>query len=65
MMKGRVKWWSKKKGYGFIESIDKEDLFVHIESDEKTDINENDLLEFDIINKPQGTFIHNLKTISC
>ncbi len=65
MMKGRVKWWSKEKGYGFIESLNDEDIFVHIESDEKNKIKENDLVEFEIINKPQGTFIHNLKSISC
>lgn len=65
MMKGRVKWWSKEKGYGFIESLDNEELFVHIETTEKVTINENDLLEFEIINKPQGTYIHKLKNVSC
>jgi CspA family cold shock protein len=63
MIKGRVKWWSKEKGYGFIESLNNENLFVHLETTEN-EIKENDLIEFDIIIKPQGTFIHNLKNIS-
>ncbi len=64
MIKGRVKWWSKEKGYGFIESLNNEDLFVHLENKEKESIKENDLIEFEIIKKPTGTFIHNLKNIS-
>ena len=29
MKKGTVKWYSEVKGYGFIESEEGEDLFVH------------------------------------
>ena len=29
MAKGIVKWFSEKKGYGFIEKEDGEDVFVH------------------------------------
>ena len=28
-MKGRVKWFNPKKGFGFITSEDKKDFFVH------------------------------------
>lgn len=29
MAKGKVKWYNKVKGFGFIESESGEDLFVH------------------------------------
>lgn len=30
MPKGRVKWYDRKKGYGFIEAEDGQDVFVHM-----------------------------------
>ena len=32
MPKGTVKWYDRKKGYGFIESEDGQDVFVHMSS---------------------------------
>ena len=32
MAEGIVKWFSNKKGYGFIEQNDGEDIFVHFSS---------------------------------
>lgn len=29
MLKGKVKWYNEVRGYGFIESENKEDIFVH------------------------------------
>ena len=29
MTKGKVKWYNETKGYGFIETPDSDDVFVH------------------------------------
>ncbi|HEC41310.1 MAG TPA: cold-shock protein [Bacteroides sp.] len=29
MTKGKVKWYNDTKGYGFIETADSDDVFVH------------------------------------
>ncbi len=29
MIKGKVKWYSEVRGFGFIESENKDDIFVH------------------------------------
>jgi cold shock CspA family protein len=47
-MKGRVTWWNKEMGYGFIEYNDNESAFVHLK---KSDLNrisfhENQEIEF-------------------
>jgi len=28
-MKGKIKWYNLRKGYGFIEGEDEKDVFVH------------------------------------
>lgn len=32
MLKGKVKWFDTKKGFGFIQSEDGDDIFVHYTS---------------------------------
>jgi CspA family cold shock protein len=29
MAEGQIKWYSEKKGYGFIETDNEDDIFVH------------------------------------
>ena len=29
MKMGRIKWFNNEKGYGFIEGVNNEDIFVH------------------------------------
>ena len=47
---GTVKWFNESKGYGFIESEDREDCFVHfseIQSEGFKTLNEGQSVEFE------------------
>ena len=51
-MKGNVKWFNNDKGYGFIEYVDGEDIFVHysaIKHNGYKTLAEGQLVEFDLI----------------
>lgn len=57
MATGKVKWFSEKKGYGFIESEEGEDVFVHfsaIQADGYKTLNEGQAVEFEITSGPKG-----------
>ena len=59
LVKGTVKWFDSRKGYGFINSEDGNDVFVHFSAlagpdDEYKKLNENDEVEFDIIEGQKG-----------
>ncbi|MBC8432511.1 MAG: cold-shock protein [Desulfobacterales bacterium] len=57
MANGTVKWFSNKKGYGFIEQEDGPDVFVHhsgINSDGFKSLNEGDQVTFDIEQGEKG-----------
>ncbi|MDC0031379.1 cold-shock protein [Candidatus Pelagibacter sp.] len=57
-LKGKVKWFNGKKGYGFIEREDKEkDVFVHASAVRESGLkylNEADELTFEIEDGPKG-----------
>ena len=51
MASGTVKWFSDKKGYGFIESDEGGDVFVHhtgIQESGFKSLNEGDRVTFDV-----------------
>ncbi len=57
MPKGKVKWFSDKKGYGFITSDDGKDLFVHhtsIKGEGRRTLREGDDVEFEVKQGPKG-----------
>jgi len=63
-LKGKVKWFNGKKGYGFIEREDKEkDVFVHSSAAQAASLqlNEGDELTFEIENGEKGLSAINLQ----
>ncbi|WP_456399284.1 cold-shock protein [Mesoaciditoga sp.] len=63
-MKGTVKWFDPKKGYGFITMEDGNDIFVHysaIAMDGFKTLEENQKVEFDITEGPKGKQASNVR----
>jgi CspA family cold shock protein len=66
MAEGRIKWYSEKKGYGFIETDNETEIFVH-----KTGIKDHgffvlqklDRVSFEIKETPRGRQAVNVRRI--
>jgi CspA family cold shock protein len=57
MSTGKIKWFNNQKGYGFIESEEGEDVFVHfssIQSEGFKTLDEGQAVEFETIAGPKG-----------
>ena len=57
MAKGKVKWFSNQKGYGFITPEEGDDVFVHhseIQGEGYKSLEEGQEVEFEIKDGPKG-----------
>ncbi|MBQ3782474.1 MAG: cold shock domain-containing protein [Lachnospiraceae bacterium] len=56
-MKGTVKWFNAKKGFGFISNADGKDVFVHFSALNMEGfkvLEDGDSVEFDVIDGEKG-----------
>ena len=63
-MKGKIKWYNARKGYGFIEGEDGKDVFVHRNSiPDGAYLNEGDQVEYEIEDSEKGPQATNVKKL--
>ena len=63
-MKGKVKWYNTRKGFGFISGEDGKDIFVHRTNvPEGIYLNEDDNVEFEIEETDKGLQATKLKKL--
>jgi len=56
-MQGKVKWFNAEKGFGFIETEEGNDVFVHfsaIQSEGFKTLDEGQTVEFDVVQGSRG-----------
>jgi CspA family cold shock protein len=66
MVKGTVKWFNDKKGFGFLSREDGTDVFVHhtsIQGDGFKTLSEGQQVEFEVQDGPKGPQAVNVKAL--
>ena len=66
MLNGKVKWFNNEKGFGFIESGELEDIFVHyssIRSNGYKSLVEGQYVEFELVRTDKGLKAKNVVEI--
>ncbi len=64
MLKGKVKWFDTKKGFGFIEGEDGKDVFVHYSAlvmEGFKNLEENQEVVFEVAQGSKGPQAENVK----
>ena len=63
-MKGKIKWFNARKGFGFIEGKDEKDVFVHNTAiPTGTHLDEGDQVEYEIEASERGPQAVNVKKL--
>jgi CspA family cold shock protein len=63
-MKGTVKCFNDRKGFGFIEGEDEKDIFVHRNSlTEGTNLDDGDQVEYEVEESEKGPHAINVKKL--
>lgn len=65
-LQARVKWFNNEKGFGFIEQEGQDDIFIHysnIEKDGYKTLEEDQLVEFELVETNKGYQAKNIKPI--
>jgi cold shock protein len=61
-MQGKIKWYNTKKGYGFVESEEGKDIFIHRSSvPDGLFLKEGDSIEYEIEETDKGPKAVNIK----
>ena len=66
MPRGKVKWFNSKKGFGFIEREEGDDVFVHysaIQTEGFRSLDEGQEVEFEVVDGPKGLQASNVEIV--